>query len=84
MGETLLNILVCFCFARSKKLIGMFFKLKPVTDAFEVFDLNGDGHISREEMFQMLKSCLIKQPSEEDPDEGIKDIVEITLKKMVG
>jgi len=50
--------------------------------AFEVFDLNGDGHISREEMFQMLKSCLIKQPSEEDPDEGIKDIVEITLKKM--
>ena len=51
-------------------------------DAFEVFDLNGDGHISREEMFQMLKSCLIKQPSEEDPDEGIKDIVEITLKKM--
>ena len=49
-----------------------------------MFDLNGDGHISREEMFQMLKSCLIKQPSEEDPDEGIKDIVEITLKKMVG
>ena len=25
----------------------------------------------------------IKQPSEEDPDEGIKDLVEIALKKMV-
>lgn len=25
---------------------------------------------------------LIKQPSEEDPDEGIKDLVEIALKKM--
>lgn len=34
-------------------------------------------------MFQMLKNCLVKQPNEEDPDEGIKDLVEITLKKMV-
>ncbi|KAF6099159.1 EF-hand calcium binding domain 1 [Phyllostomus discolor] len=33
-------------------------------------------------MFHMLKNSLLKQPSEEDPDEGIKDLVEITLKKM--
>lgn len=52
-------------------------------DCFEVFDLNGDGYISKEEMFHMLKNSLLKQPSEEDPDEGIKDLVEITLKKMV-
>ncbi|XP_060249370.1 calaxin isoform X1 [Ovis aries] len=50
---------------------------------FEVFDLNGDSFISKEEMFHMLKNSLLKQPSEEDPDEGIKDLVEITLKKMV-
>ncbi|XP_052507982.1 calaxin [Budorcas taxicolor] len=49
---------------------------------FEVFDLNGDSFISKEEMFHMLKNSLLKQPSEEDPDEGIKDLVEITLKKM--
>nr|XP_020848256.1 EF-hand calcium-binding domain-containing protein 1 isoform X2 [Phascolarctos cinereus] len=49
---------------------------------FEVYDLNGDGFISREEMFHMLKNSLLKQPSEEDPDEGIKDLVDITLKKM--
>merc|ERR1712035_284401 len=49
---------------------------------FKVFDLNGDGYISREEMFQLLKHCLVKQPAEEDPDEGIKELVEITLKKM--
>lgn len=48
-----------------------------------MFDLNGDGFISKEEMFHMLKNSLLKQPSEEDPDEGIKDLVEITLKKMV-
>ncbi|KAM6375776.1 calaxin isoform 3-T4 [Alca torda] len=51
-------------------------------DCFEVYDLNGDGYISREEMFQMLKNSLLKQPSEEDPDEGIKDLVDIALKKM--
>ena len=34
-------------------------------------------------MFQMLKNSLVKQPTEEDPDEGIKDLVELTLKKMV-
>ncbi|KAM4686212.1 calaxin isoform 2-T2 [Amazona ochrocephala] len=51
-------------------------------DCFEVYDLNGDGYISREEMFQMLKNCLLKQPSEEDPDEGIKDLVDIAMKKM--
>ncbi|XP_076803323.1 calaxin-like isoform X1 [Clavelina lepadiformis] len=50
--------------------------------AFTVYDLNGDGYISREEMFQMLKNSLVKQPTEEDPDEGIKDLVELTLKKM--
>uniref|UniRef100_A0A4W5R3V9 Calaxin n=1 Tax=Hucho hucho TaxID=62062 RepID=A0A4W5R3V9_9TELE len=49
---------------------------------FDVYDLNGDGYISREEMFHMLKNSLIRQPTEEDPDEGIKDLVVITLKKM--
>ena len=56
---------------------------KLTLDTFRVYDLNGDGYISREEMFQLLKHCLIKQPAEEDPDEGIKELVEITLKKMV-
>lgn len=48
-----------------------------------MYDLNDDGYISREEMFQMLKDSLISQPTEEDPDEGVKDLVEMVLKKMV-
>ncbi|XP_014795768.1 PREDICTED: EF-hand calcium-binding domain-containing protein 1 [Calidris pugnax] len=55
---------------------------EKIKHCFEVYDLNGDGYISREEMFQMLKNSLLKQPSEEDPDEGIKDLVDIALKKM--
>lgn len=31
----------------------------------------------------MLKDSLIRQPTEEDPDERIKDVVEISWKKMV-
>uniref|UniRef100_A0A3P8TC42 Calaxin n=1 Tax=Amphiprion percula TaxID=161767 RepID=A0A3P8TC42_AMPPE len=49
---------------------------------FHVYDLNGDGFITREEMFRLLKNSLVRQPTEEDPDEGVKDLVEITLKKM--
>ena len=53
------------------------------TDCFGIYDLNDDGYISREEMFQMLKNTMVKQPTEEDPDEGIKDLVETMVKKMV-
>ncbi|XP_035039305.2 EF-hand calcium-binding domain-containing protein 1-like [Hippoglossus stenolepis] len=49
---------------------------------FNVYDLNSDNYISREKMFHMLKDSLIRQPSEEDPDEGVKELVEMTLKKM--
>ena len=32
----------------------------------------------------ILSSCIfLQQPTEEDPDEGVKDLVEIILKKMV-
>ncbi|XP_061144883.1 calaxin isoform X3 [Syngnathus typhle] len=48
---------------------------------FHVYDLNGDKYISREEMLQMLRYSL-RLPGEEDPYDGIKDLVEITLKKM--
>ncbi|NXY48524.1 EFCB1 protein, partial [Ceuthmochares aereus] len=44
---------------------------------FEVYDLNQDGYISREEMFHLLKNSLLKQPSEEDPNEGVKDLIDI-------
>lgn len=30
------------------------------------------------------RNCLIKQPQEEDPEEGVKDLVEIVLRKLDG
>lgn len=49
---------------------------------FSVYDMNADGFITKDEMFQLLKNSLIKHPQEEDPDEGVKDLVEIVMKKL--
>lgn len=49
---------------------------------FKCYDLNSDGYISREEMIQLLKNSIVKQTTDEDADEGVKDLVDITLKKM--
>jgi hypothetical protein len=70
--------------------------------AFNCYSLKGEKHITREEIFQLLKSSVLKvrnngfvskyriyfsffflqQAGDEDPDESIKELVEITLKKM--
>ncbi|CAK1540313.1 unnamed protein product [Leptosia nina] len=49
---------------------------------FNVYDLNSDGYITKDEMFLLLKNSLLKQPGDEDPDEGIRDLVELVLKKL--
>ncbi|GAB1289379.1 hypothetical protein APTSU1_000460900 [Apodemus speciosus] len=40
------------------------------------------AYISREKIFDMLKSSLFQHSPEEENEEGIKDLVEISLKKM--
>ncbi|XP_023363275.1 EF-hand calcium-binding domain-containing protein 1 [Otolemur garnettii] len=49
---------------------------------FEVYYLDGDGYISREEIFNILKDSLHQQSSEEETDEGIHELVDIAMKKM--
>jgi len=49
---------------------------------FTCYDLNGDGYISREEMIHLMKHAIVKQSTDEDADEGVKDLVDIALKKM--
>ncbi|XP_059619280.1 calaxin [Phlebotomus argentipes] len=55
---------------------------EKVAFCFRVYDLNSDGFITRDEMFILLRNCLIKQPQDEDPDEGVRDLVEIALRKF--
>ncbi|XP_075985074.1 calaxin [Anticarsia gemmatalis] len=49
---------------------------------FKVYDLNNDGYITRDEMFSLLRNALLKQPGDEDPDEGVRDLVELVLRKL--
>ncbi|CAB3241141.1 unnamed protein product [Arctia plantaginis] len=49
---------------------------------FKVYDLNNDGFITRDEMFSLLRNALLKQPGDEDPDEGVRDLVELVLRKL--
>jgi len=49
---------------------------------FMVFDIDGNGEISRDEMYALLANTIVKAPSEEDRDEAIRDLIEIVLKKM--
>ncbi|XP_071943765.1 calaxin-like isoform X2 [Antedon mediterranea] len=75
------------CVNLSEWIIGLSVFLRgseeeQVKFCFEVYDLNGDGFISKEEMFHLLKNSLVKQPNEEDPDEGVRELVDISIKKM--
>lgn len=49
---------------------------------FRVYDLNADGFITKDEMFTLMKNCLIKQPQDEDPDESVRDLMEIVMRKF--
>lgn len=49
---------------------------------FSIYDLNHDGFITREEMLNLLKTALFSSGVEEEADEGIKDLIEMTMKKM--
>ena len=40
---------------------------------FNIYDLNDDGFITKEEMMTMMKNCMVKSGSqEEESEEGVK------------
>ena len=50
---------------------------------FNIYDLNEDGYISKEEMMNMMKDSFILNCEEREEDgDGVRDLVEMTLKKM--
>ncbi|KAK7065623.1 EF-hand calcium-binding domain-containing protein 1 [Halocaridina rubra] len=49
---------------------------------FSVYDHNGDGLVSRDEMFHHLKSAVVNIPPGEELDEVVKDMVEMVCKKL--
>ena len=42
---------------------------------FKIYDINGDGFITKEEMLTLMKDCMVRQGAAEeegDGDEGVK------------
>ena len=52
---------------------------------FDIYDLNEDGFISREEMMLLLKDCMFKatETQDEDGDEGVKVILFLVDKLLI-
>ena len=50
---------------------------------FRTYDLKGNGFITREELFLLLRNTLTKFPSDEDTEEALRELVEISMKLMV-
>lgn len=60
----------------------LYFRAYQIYFAVQVYDLNGDGFVTREEMLQWLKTSLIRQSHEDDSDEGVKELIDIIIKKL--
>ncbi|XP_043270398.1 EF-hand calcium-binding domain-containing protein 1-like [Venturia canescens] len=50
--------------------------------AYKVYDLMRTNKIGKEQIFPMMRGCLIKVQADEDPEEGVKDLIELMLKKL--
>jgi len=50
---------------------------------WQVYDMNEDGVISREEMYTLLQDCLVKtKVDDNDTEEAVKDLVEMLFRKL--
>jgi len=53
---------------------------------FKTYDMKVENFLTRDVMFTLLKNCLAdrgaQELGEDDPEEGVKDLIETVLKKM--
>ena len=54
-----------------------------ISVCFYVYDMNGDGYIGRDDMFHLLKMSIVKNISDEDQEEPVRELVEYCLKLLV-
>ncbi|KAK2575993.1 hypothetical protein KPH14_007352 [Odynerus spinipes] len=55
---------------------------EKITFAYKVYDLLRTNRLRKEQIFPMMRGCLIAHSSDEDPDESVKDLIELVLKKI--
>ncbi|KAI4499697.1 hypothetical protein M0802_005267 [Mischocyttarus mexicanus] len=50
--------------------------------AYKVYDLLKTNRLKKEQIFPMMRGCLIAHSSDEDPDDGVKDLIDLMIKKL--
>ncbi|KAG7167853.1 EF-hand calcium-binding domain-containing protein 1-like isoform X3 [Homarus americanus] len=75
------------CVGPEEFVVGMSVFLRGSLDekidyCFSVYDHNGDGMVSRDEMFHQLKSAVVNLPPGEELDEVVKDMVDLVCRKL--
>ncbi|KAI4483756.1 hypothetical protein M0804_008016 [Polistes exclamans] len=50
--------------------------------AYKVYDLLKKNRLKKEQIFPMMRGCLIAYSPDEDPDDGVKDLIDLMIKKL--
>ncbi|XP_031836019.1 calaxin [Nomia melanderi] len=50
--------------------------------AYKVYDHLKTNRLKREQIFPIMRGCLIKLQNDENPDEAVKDLIDLLLKKL--
>ncbi|KAF3428658.1 hypothetical protein E2986_03773 [Frieseomelitta varia] len=50
--------------------------------AYQVYDSLRTHKLKKEHIFPMMRGCLIKLQNDENPDEAVKDLIDLLIKKL--
>ncbi|KAG5319560.1 EFCB1 protein, partial [Pseudoatta argentina] len=51
-------------------------------NVLQIYDFMHTNKLKKEQIFPTMRGCLIKLQTDEDPDEAVKDLVDLLLKKL--
>lgn len=55
---------------------------EKIAFAYKVYDTFHNNRIKKEQIFAMMRASLVKQQSEDDPEEAVRDMIEFLMKKL--
>ena len=56
----------------------------PFLVCFEVYNLSKNNYISKFDIIQLLKNSILKPPVNVELEDFLKELIELTIKKLVG
>ncbi|CAD1478826.1 unnamed protein product [Heterotrigona itama] len=63
-------------------LVDKMFSVIDKRNALQVYDSMRTHKLKKEHIFPMMRGCLIKLQNDENPDEAVKDLIDLLIKKL--